>query len=289
MRSSIQAMSPSCPKTRWQTHDCDGCERHYDTIKPIKNYMATKKNKEDRFEQIGSKIDPAMAEVLNACCDALEVDIYHLIQWFCYVIVKASAPMHALDPRIQKLMTMLESDAGWLNAFNLANPDNLDVAQVVLILEQKNHRGFGAVLIDKPFMGKAPEKVDDIDPHRNDPQMTENVDYILERVTEVTMHGIYRRLRLMGAKIDCQNLSDVLLTMLDAQDFIEAVEGDAAEGPQMGDIAPNGKALAYGKRTKRKKHFTPDTMPVTGNLFDDIDHEAPAEPLKDWEGEQHDK
>ena len=98
--------------------------------------MATKKNKEDRFEQIGSKIDPAMAEVLDACCNALEVDIYHLIQWFCYVIVKASAPMHALDPRIQKLMTMLESDAGWQNAFNLANPDDLNVSQVVLILEQ---------------------------------------------------------------------------------------------------------------------------------------------------------
>lgn len=238
--------------------------------------MATKKNKEDRFEQIGSKIDPAMAEVLNACCDALEVDIYHLIQWFCYVIVKASAPMHALDPRIQKLMTMLESDAGWQKAFNLANPDDLNVAQVVLILEQKNHRGFGAVMVDKPFMGAAMRQ-------------TECVDEILERVTEVTMRGIYKRLRLMGAKLDCQNLSDVLLTMLDAQGFIDTVEGDRAEGPQMGDIAPNGKALAYGKRTKRKKHFTPDTMPVTGNLFDDIDHEAPLdEPLKDWEGEQHD-
>ena len=234
--------------------------------------MATKKNKEDRFEQIGSKIDPAMAEVLNACCDALEVDIYHLIQWFCYVIVKASAPMHALDPRIQKLMTMLESDAGWQNAFNLANPDDLNVAQVVLILEQKNHRGFGAVMIDKPFMGATMRQ-------------TECVDDILERVTEVTMRGIYKRLRLMGAKMDCRNLTDVLLTMLDAQGFIDTVEGDAAEGPQMGDIAPNGKALAYGKRTKRKKHFTPDTMPVTGNLFDEIDHDAPAEPLKDWEGE----
>ena len=231
-----------------------------------------KKTKEDRFEQIGSKIDPAMAEVLDACCNALEVDIYHLIQWFCYVIVKASAPMHALDPRIQKLMTMLESDAGWQNAFNLANPDDLDVAQVVLILEQKNHRGFGAVMIDKPFMGAAM-------------QQTECVDDILERVTQVTMRGIYKRLRVMGEKLGSPNLTDVLLTMLDAQDFIDAVEGDAAEGPQMGDIAPNGKALAYGKRTKRKKHFTPDTMPVTGNLFDDIDHDAPAPKLEEWEGE----
>ena len=237
--------------------------------------MATKKNKEDRFEQIGSKIDPSMAEVLDACCNALGVDIYHLLQWFCYVIVKASAPMHALDPRIQKLMTMLDRDAGWQNAFNLCNPDHLKVAQVILILEQEGHRGFGAVMVDKPWMGAMTHQ-------------TECVDDILERVAEVTMRGIYKRLRMMGAKMQCQNLTDVLLTMLDAQDFIDAVDGDASEGPQLGDIAPNGKALAYGKRTKRKKHFTPDTMPVTGNLFEDIDHEAQDEPLKDWEGEQND-
>jgi hypothetical protein len=238
--------------------------------------MATKKNKEDRFEQIGSKIDPAMAEVLDACCNALGVDIYHLLQWFCYVIVKASAPMHALDPRIQKLMTMLDRDAGWQKAFNLCNPDQLKVAQVILILEQEGHRGFGAVMVDKPWMGEMTNQ-------------TECVDDILERVAEVTMSGIYRRLRLMGAELDCNNLSDILLTMLDAQDIVNLDVSDRAEGPQLGDIAPNGKAVAYGKRTKRKKHYSPDTMPVTGNLFDDIDHEAPAEPLKDWEGEQHDK
>lgn len=231
-----------------------------------------KKNNEDRFEQIGSKIDPAMAEVLDACCNALEVDIYHLLQWFAYTVIRAASPMHALDPRIQKLIAMMESDVGWQKAFNIANPDDLDVAQVVLILEQKNHRGFGAVMIDKPFCGE--------------PQgQTECVDDILERVTQVTMQGIYKRLRQMGKKLDCPNLTDVLLTMLDAQDFIDAVDGDSQEGPQMGDIAPNGRALAYGKRTKRKKHFTPDTMPVTGNLFDDIDHDAPAPKLEEWEGE----
>ena len=231
------------------------------------------KIKEERFEQIGSKIDPAMAEVLNACCDALQVDIYHLIQWFCYVIVKASAPMHALDPRIQKLMAMLESDAGWQNAFNLCNPDDLNVSQVILILEQKNHKGFGAVMIDKPWMGAAMRQ-------------TECVDDIIERVTEVTMRGIFRRLQVMGEKIDCHHLTDILLTMLDAQNFIDAVESDRAEGPQMGDIAPNGKAVAYGKRTKRKKHFTPDTMPVTGNIFDDFDRETAQAEVQDWEGTQ---
>jgi hypothetical protein len=232
------------------------------------------KTKDERFEQLGTKIDPSMAEVLNACCDAMGVDVYHLLQWFAYTIVKASAPMHSLDPRIQKLMTMLDRDAGWQNAFNLCNPDRLKIAQVVLIMEQENHKGFGAVMVDKPFFNEA--------------RQTECVDDILERVCEVTMSGIYRRVRQMGADLECNNLSDVLLTMLDAQDILNAEERDAAEGPQIGDVAQNGKVLAYGKRTKRKKHFTPDTMPVTGNLFDDINHDAPAEPLKDWEGERHD-
>ena len=120
-------------------------------------------------------------------------------------------------------------------------------------------------------------------------RQTECVDDILERVCEVTMSGIYRRLRVMGADMECNNLSDILLTMLDIQDLLNAEERDINEGPQMGDVAQNGKVLAYGKRTKRKKHYTPDTIPVTGNLFDDIDHDAPlTEPLKDWEGEQHD-
>ena len=232
------------------------------------------KTKDERFEQLGTKIDPSMAEVLNACCDAMGVDVYHLLQWFAYTIVKASAPMHNLDPRIQKLMTMLDRDAGWQNAFNLCNPDRLKIAQVVLILEQDNHKGFGAVMVDKPFFNEA--------------RQTECVDDILERVCEVTMHGIYKQLRLMGADLKCNNLSDVLLTMLDMQDFINLSDANAAEGPQMGDVAPNGRAVAYGKRTKRKKHFTPDTMPTQRTIFEDFDRDAPAEPLKDWEGLHHD-
>ena len=232
------------------------------------------KTKDERFEQLGTKIDPAMAEVLDACCNAMGVDVYHLLQWFAYTIVKASAPMHSLDPRIQKLMTMLDRDAGWQTAFNLCNPDRLKIAQVVLILEQENHKGFGAVMVDKPFFNEA--------------RQTECVDDILERVCEVTMHGIYKQLRLMGADLECNNLSDVLLTMLDMQDFINLSDANAAEGPQMGDIAPNGRAVAYGKRTKRKKHFTPDTMPTQRTIFEDFDRDQGTEKLNDWEGLHHD-
>lgn len=42
----------------------------------------------DQFEQLGTKIDPAMAEELNAVCDSLQVDIYNLLQWFCYTLTR---------------------------------------------------------------------------------------------------------------------------------------------------------------------------------------------------------
>jgi hypothetical protein len=142
----------------------------------------------------------------------------------------------------------------------MANPNHLHVAQAILILEQEGKKGFGAVMIDKPFMDKAPEKVDDIDPHRNDPQMTENVDYILERVTEVTMHGIYRRLRLVGARMGCENLSDILLTMIDEQFALQLDSELQDELPQAGDRADNGKAYAYGKKTKSKYRRTVDSL-----------------------------
>ena len=84
-------------------------------------------------------------------------------------------------------------------------------------------------MIDKPWMGMKPKMVDELDPMRGDPQMTENVDDILERVTEVCMHGIYRRLRLLGARMDCKNQSDVLLTLVDAQTVLDMDEESKAE------------------------------------------------------------
>ena len=192
---------------------------------------------EEKFKQMSTKVSPDAAEVWNAVCDSLKTDTYHMLQNFIYMVNRAAADPHKVNPEIQKLLAMLESDAGWQRAFNLVAPNTkLKVAQVVLILEQEGRKGFGAVMIDKPYMGEA--------------RMTECADDILERVTEVTMHGIYRRLREMGGKMDCQNLSDILLTMLDAQDLLNIEDDMKHEGPQAGNYTEDGKTYAYGKKTK---------------------------------------
>lgn len=220
----------------------------------------------DNYELLQTKISPQQAELLDAICNVLGVNTYQIFQMFFYTLCKASAPMHELSPEIRKIMTMMETDAGWAEAFNMANPDKLEVAQAVLILQQPGKKGFGAVMIDKPFISEA--------------RMTECVDDILERVCEVTMHGIYRRLRLIGAEHDCTNLSDILLTMVDAQTVLDMDEASKVEmkGEALYDCY--GRPIKYGARTKAKQHRTPDSVAMDQRIrqttiqFDEFDREA---------------
>ena len=209
--------------------------------------MIKKQQPDDKFVPMGTKISPAAAEVWNSICDSVGTDTYHILQNFIYTMIRAAADPHALNPDIQKILTMLETDAGWQKAFNLCAPNaKTKVSQVVLILEQEGRKGFGAVMVNRPFMGDA--------------TMTECSDDILERVCEVTMHGIYRRIRLLGARMGCQNLSDVLLTMIDAQTVMQLNGELQDELPKAGDRADNGKAYAYGKKTKSKHRRTVDSL-----------------------------
>ncbi len=207
--------------------------------------MSKQKDKE-KYEVLSVKIKPDQAVLLDAICNVLGVNTYQIFQMFFYTLCKASAPMHELSPEIRKLMTLLETDASWAEAFNLANPDKLKVAQMILILEQEGHKGFGAVMIDKPFMSEA--------------RMTECVDDIFERTCEVTMHGIYRRVRLYGARLGCENLSDTMLTLVDGETI--ALLDEEAKAEMKGEALYDyrGRRIEYGKKSKAKQHRTPDSL-----------------------------
>ena len=232
------------------------------------------KQKDGTFT-VSVKLQKSQVDLLNAICDTLGVNSYQIFQMFFYTLMRASAPMHELSPEIRKIMTLMETDAGWAEAFNLANPNQLDVAQCILILQQEDKRGFGAVMVDKPFL--------------SDATMTENVDDILERVCAVTMHGIFRRLRSLGAKMECHNLSDVLLTMIDAQTILELDEENRVEMKGEGMYDHRGRKIEYGKKTKTHGHRTPDSVAQDQRItFPDFDRDHPNEPQKEWEGEHHD-
>lgn len=216
---------------------------------------------DEKFVPMGTKVSKNAAIVWDAICQARQTDTYHMLQNFIYTMIRAAADPHGVNPDIQKILTMLDTDAGWQNAFNLCAPNvKAKVSQVVLILEQEGKEGFGAVMVDKPFM--------------SDATMTEKTDVILERVCQVTMRGIYLRLRQLGAMLETERLSDILLTLIDAQTTIELDKELQQELPGMGDRADNGREYAYGKRTKQTKRRTPDTLPQQQRItFTDEDRE----------------
>ena len=226
------------------------------------------KTEKEKSIPMGTKVNPAAAEVWDAICQARQTDTYHMLQSFIYTMIRAAADPHALNPDIQKILTMMEADAGWQKAFNLCAPNaKTKVSQVVLIMEQEGRKGFGAVMVNRPFM--------------DDVTMTECTDDILERVCEVTMRGIYRRLRLLGARMECNNLSDVLLTLIEKQSNEELDAENQREMQGSDRFTDYGKEYAYGKKTKglhrhsvdevpglfNKEHYEGDTIDDLGDIF----------------------
>ena len=215
---------------------------------------------------VSVKMPAHQVALLNAICNALGVNSYQIFQMFFYTLMRASSPIHELSPEIRKLITFMETDAGWAEAFNMANPNELDVAQAVLILQQKDKKGFGAVMVDKPFFSEA--------------RHTECVDDILERVIQVTLPGVYKRLEKLYNAMEVDSLSELLLLMLDAQttDWINEQDAIEMKGEAMYDA--RGRKIEYGKRTKQKQHRTPDTLDADQRfrqqnlIFDDFNRDT---------------
>ena len=206
--------------------------------------MIGNQQKKDEFVVVGTKIPLWMAEQLNATCQVLGTTTYDIMQLFLYAFIRHATNSHDMTPEMQRLLSLLETDSGWKNAFNIANPSKMNVAQAILILEQEGRKGFGAVMIDKPWMGEA--------------RQTENASDILERIVEVTQHGVYRQIRLIGASMGCDKFADIITRMIDAQTTLDIETAFKDEMPGFDNIATNGKPYVYGHRAKRKHRRTPD-------------------------------
>ena len=237
-----------------------------------RNNPAPTDAEQKKFVPMGTKVSPAAAVVWDAICNSLETDTYHMLQQFIYAMIRAASDQHRLSPEIRQLIDNLDLDAGWQQAFNLVAPNGeYAISQMILILNQKGKRGFGAVMLDKPFMGEC--------------RQTENVDQIYERLTEVIFRRHYMKLRQIGTSLGTHSVRETLDTMIDAQTLLD-LDDASREGPQPGDRTDYGhQAAAYGKRTKRKPHYTPDSPRFQQQtcLFTDRDREA-----ADMEAEQSD-
>ena len=230
-------------------------------------------NDKDKFSPQGTKIDPDMEVVWNEVCNALGTDTYHMLQQFIYAMIRMASSHHNKTAEMQRLLQVLDLDPGWQNAINLCAPKGkLTIEQMVLIVSQEDKKGFGMVMLNKPYIEECVQ--------------TENVNHIIERVIEVGMKKLYMKLRDLKESMGCRWLSDVLMTMVDAQTILNMEEEDLNEMRAEANYSEHGRPIEYGKRTKRVQHRTPDSLANSQQRihFTEEDEELAAYEAEEWEG-----
>lgn len=195
------------------------------------------------------KIPQAMYDLVNILCEGLQhgTNGNDLFKMFIQTFIESAKHDGPVSPDMQHFINLLKMEPGWHKAFNFSDVTaQTEVAQVILILQQKGRHGFGLTMIDKPFMGESIE--------------TRCVDDILERVVEVSMKGLYKQLRQVGVHLDSHSLRETLTLLCDAHNIDYLNQIDQEEMPGFGNYHDYGKPVEYGQRTRRKKHRTPDSV-----------------------------
>lgn len=242
--------------------------------------IGEQEQRNDGTVTLSVKIPIWMADQLNAIAKTRggDVNANHLLALCLQFIVESAKHSGPIAPEFRVLLNMLKLDASWNNAFNFGKTDaQMDIAQVILVLQQNDgkqpRKGFGLMMIDKPFMGQA--------------TYTTCVDDILERIAEVSMPGLYKDLRLVGVALESDSVRETLTLMCDAQTIVNLEEADRQEMPGYGNYHDFGKTIEYGNKHKRKPHRTPDSLANSQQAIQwtDDGRELSDYEAKVWEGE----
>ncbi|MCR5366559.1 MAG: hypothetical protein K6E67_10510 [Prevotella sp.] len=242
------------------------------------------KNVDEGFELVQTKVPLHIKKLLDILAKQRGMSVYELLQLLINAFITASKANGPLSPQMKTLIEMLQTDTSWRGAFSFTGlSSSTDVEQAILIMRQRDQAGrakpgFGIAMIDHPCCGGT--------------TMTLCVDDILERVVEVSMKGLYRRLREIGVSHESRSIRETLTMLCDDKKIEDLNEQDRMELPGYGEYHEYGKRIEYGKKTKNVHHLTPDSHAKQQTIhFGDIDSETADNEVARWEGEhrQHEE
>jgi hypothetical protein len=210
----------------------------------------------EHYKTIATKISPEAYRQLKQLARKLGMKLYEMLQMCADIFVRYMSDEHNLTPELERAMAVFEHTTGWAGSMNFAEPTgDKRISEAIYFLTSPNKKGCRAVLVTLPFLGKM--------------EQTENVQIIMERTIELVFPERYRRLRLLAAEHNIQST----LGMIDWFIDYHSTDSDTEEFRRTFEDAlraENNKPLAYGERTKRKKHYTPDTMPTIHFSKEDV-------------------
>lgn len=206
------------------------------------------KGGDERYEMMQTKVSPFVYARIKRIAKMKGISDYALIQMVVDTLVRYMDDRHNLTPEMEQAMSIFEHMEGWADAMNHADPSvNRIIGEAIYFLFDGDGRkkGCRAVHVTKPFFGNWSEDM--------------NIQHILERCICLLMPERYRRLRALAVDMDCSSLLELFDRLIDHH----STDADLREFRQCfedADRTANGSTLAYGQRTKRKKHSSPDDM-----------------------------
>lgn len=200
---------------------------------------------------ISCKVPAKWLPLLQKICEMKGSNFNNLLKMCLEFLIETAKVTTEVSPDMMVLMRQMRIDSNWQKMFNFLNNSELTVNQVILVLQQldgnKPREGFGLAMFDRPFCG--------------DSQQTLCVDTIVERVLSIAMNfNDYWDMRKIARHFEAETICEALVRMVDAQTIINLDEADRDELPGMGTVAPNGREIVYGAKTKGKQHLTVESM-----------------------------
>lgn len=200
---------------------------------------------------ISCKVPAKWLPLLQTICEMKGSNFNNLLKMCLEFLIETAKVTTDVSPDMMVLMRQMRIDSNWQKMFNFLNNSELTVNQVILVLQQldgnKPREGFGLAMFDRPFCG--------------DSQQTLCVDTIVERVLSIAMNfNDYWDMRKIARHFEAETICEALVRMVDAQTIINLDEADRDELPGIGTVAPNGREIVYGAKTKGKQHLTVESM-----------------------------
>ena len=195
------------------------------------------------------KVSKETYELVNILCEGLAhgTNGNDLVKMFIHAFIESAKHDGPISPDMQHFLNLLKIEPGWHKAFNFADVTALtEIAQIIIVLQQQGRKGFGLTMIDKPWMGE--------------PTQTMCVDEIFERVVNVSMPYLSKRIISIGDKFCCSSIRETLTLLCEYMDDYLQREEDQAELPGYGEYHDFGKAMESIRLYKRVQHRTPDSV-----------------------------
>lgn len=204
--------------------------------------------KTDKYRVINTKVTPEAYDKIHRLARKLGTKPYEMLQMCVDTLVRYMDDRHNLSPEMERMMLVFEDMVGWPQALNLADPSaKASITEATYYLTAKGKAGARAVHVQKPFFGNWHE--------------TENIQLVLERTLELIAPELYRRLRSLCVAYETKSILELLNRMVDAQAIMDLNHEEVRRTFEDCNRGENTKPVEYGQRTRRKKHYTPDTMP----------------------------